>query len=207
MNNVFIAIVVVIGLITMADYALSFVDKYGKLDFVRRLAFYLDAYMRGGFNKTRWRLRDPSTGKHLWFVKLTSAEYGRDYGLTRFFLRLTQAGCSPDEFNRAQQALAQAGIEYYLTTERDPSPRALVVHCDMDVDKAVRAARCILVNVFGLSDNSPLRYGLYGPAKSSPRAMVGWEDSPQLEQYLKKRAAAGKPIPKRYMHLVGRSEG
>ncbi|NOY81854.1 MAG: hypothetical protein GXP31_12735 [Kiritimatiellaeota bacterium] len=83
----------------------------------------------------------------------------------------------------------------------------MVVHCDMDVDKAVRAARCIFVNAFGLSDNSPLRYGLFGAMSPAPDAIVDWEDSPQLAQYLKRRAAAGKPIPKRYMHLVGRSEG
>jgi len=205
MNTTIFAIAALGMFIVFGVYMVVLVDKYGKLDFVRRLAFYLDAYMREGFHETRFRLRDPNTGRHLWFVKLTSQP--AKFGPTRFFLRLTQAGCSPDEFNRAQQALAQAGIEYYLTTERDPSPRALVVHCDMDVDKAVRAARCILVNVFGLADDTPIRYGVDGGTAHRRSAMVGWEDSPQLEQYLKKRAAAGKPIPKRYMHLVGRSEG
>ena len=183
---------------------LYFVGEYGKIDLLGRLSFYIDGYMLRGFHKTRLRVRDPSTGKHLWFVKITTQP--KDYGPTRFFLLLTPDGCSPDEFRRARQALDLSGIECYLTTEHDPTPQCLVVHCDMDVDKAVRAARCILVDVFGLTDATPLRYGLFGAISADPNAIIDWENSPQMKEYIRKRAAAGKPVPKHFMHLIDRRE-
>jgi len=117
MNNVLLIIVLLGVIVSIVLHVLYVIDEHGKLDSLNRLSFYADGYMRRGFHKTRLRVRDPSTGRHLWFVKVTTQP--KDYGPTRFFLRLTADSCSPDEFSRAQQALAQAGIEYYLTTERD----------------------------------------------------------------------------------------
>ena len=205
MNMIVFAIVLIGTFVVLGLYVLVLIDRHGTFDSLSRLPFYIDAYIREGFHKTRFRLRDPSTGRHLWFVKLTT--YPKQHGPTRFFLQLTVDGCSSDEFQRARQLLDQAEIEYYLTTEHDPSPRALVVHCDMDIDKAIRTARCILVDVFGLTESSSIRYGVFGGTIHQRSAIVGWEDSSELEQYVKKRAALGKPIPKRYMHLAGRREG
>jgi len=202
--NKFLVIAGSMGAITaVALYLLYLGGTYGKLDCVRKLSFYIDAYMRGGMHKTRFRILDPATGRHLWFVKLTPTM--RKYGPTRFFLRLTPDGCSSEEFARAQQALRNAGIEYYLTSEHAPSPRTIVVHCDMDVDKAVRAARCIMTGVFGLCDSDLLRYGIYGPTDRRHDRIIGWDDNIDLARYVRERAAAGRPIPERFRKTGGSS--
>jgi len=202
--NVILSGTIIVSILILAFwYGANCLDRYGKADRVERLQFYIDAYMRGGMHKTRFRILDPATGRHLWFVKLTPTV--EKYGPTRFFLRLTPDGCSSEEFARAQQALRNAGIEYYLTSEHAPSPRTIVVHCDMDVDKAVRAARCIMVETFGLSDDSPLRYGCFGASNPRHDEIIGWDDNPDLARYVRERAAAGRPIPERFRKTGGSS--
>jgi len=169
---------IVIGIIAgwfVLNLVGGIVNRYGAKTTVDQMQAHIDTIMRGGMDRTRLRLRHDGLRRRVDFVKLVPRQrFNPPNEPTQFRMVLDSRTCSDAEFDRAQQVLSGAGIDYEVKREPKDGYDELIVECGLDLEEAADAARRVLVDALGVPPHAALRAGYIGACDSRATAFVGW---------------------------------
>ena len=171
------------GLLFLALCIFSMILNAQGLTATTGLDSYIDAYMRGCFNKSRLRILNPKTGYYVDFVKIMNDDSRFS---ARFFLEFDSAKCSEEQFLKTQKLLKAEYIDFYITTPDSPQSQKIIVTCNMAVALATYTAELILHDVLELPQDCEFKICCYGAMDIWRNAMKGWKGHPEYEDYLKR---------------------
>ena len=170
MITILIIIGILVLLVCVINYILGIANQFGLAEPLYKLEFFITYYCEKGHNNNILRLRDIQSKQSLDFVKLMPSCDGP----TRFVFQLRSEANTKETFEGVVKILEAENVDYYQTLPVDKIPPRIIVDCGRDIKKAMFLAETVLVDFYGLSKNSIIRYGCIGPLDVRRSKVIGW---------------------------------
>ena len=104
-----------------------------------------------GLDGSRMRIERPGAAFYIDFEKVASPS-----GPESLRMVIYKESCTPSEFSGAQESLQAVGIDFAIGADVRGRER-IVVECGLDVLRAARASRAVLVDAWGVDIEQRLR--------------------------------------------------